>query len=94
MDNKRYRYGGSKRIAKLVLSFIPKPDIYFILTAEAQIIHPRKKEVAFEELVRQIDGYRNLAEGERYVNIDVNRAPKEIVEEITNILMKKVNERY
>jgi thymidylate kinase len=94
VDNKRYRYGGSMAIAKLARLFIPKPDLYFILTADANIIYERKQEVPFEELERQIVEYRALADGNRYFNIDVNRTLDEIVKEIMLIMMDKMNERY
>jgi thymidylate kinase len=94
VDNRRYRYGGSKVISKLARFFIPKPELYFILTADAKIIYERKKEVPFEELERQIVEYKALADGKRYFNIDVNRTPEEIVKEITLIMMDKMNERY
>ena len=93
-DNKRYRYGGSKTIAKCIRYFIPKSELYFILTADATIIHKRKQEVPIEELQRQIKAYRGLADNTRYINIDVNKPPKEIVLEITKIIMQKMNERY
>lgn len=85
-DHLRYRYGGSRKIAKFVRNFIPRPELYFILTANANIIQARKKEVAFEELERQIKAYRSLAEQKRYYAIDVNRSPDEIVTEISQIL--------
>lgn len=94
VDNKRYRYGGSINIAKIVRTLIPKVDIYFILTSDAKIIYERKQEVPFEELERQIDSYRSLNDGIRYLNIDVNRTPAKIFEEIANIIMVKMNERY
>ena len=74
--------------------FIPRPDIYFILTTDSDIIHKRKQEVSLKELNRQIVLYRSLGDGKRYFNIDVNREPKEIVESINEILMNKMNERY
>ena len=94
VDNKRYRYGGSLALARLAKFFIPKPNLYFILTTDAKIIYERKQEVPFEELERQIKGYQALADGKRYFNIDVNRTPDEIVKEITLIMMEKMNERY
>jgi thymidylate kinase len=93
-DHKRYRYGGSKTIAKFIRYFIPKPDLYFILTADADIIHKRKQEVPLEELQRQINEYRSLEDKKRYINMDVSNTPKEIVLEITKIIMQKMNERY
>jgi len=94
VDNKRYRYGGSKTVAKIARLFIPKPDLYFILTADPKVIYERKQEVPFEELERQVKAYRELADGKRYFNIDVNKTPEEIVKEITVIIMDKINERY
>lgn len=94
VDNKRYRYGGSLSMVKFIRNFIPKPDIYFILTTEPSIIYKRKQEVSFDELERQVESYRTLADGKRYFNIDVNRKPEEIVEEIITIMMDKMNERY
>jgi thymidylate kinase len=94
VDNNRYRYSGSKAIAKIVRKFIPKPTIYFILTADSQVIYKRKQEVPFTELERQIKAYKSLADGKRYFDIDVNRAPKEITKEIITIIMNKMNEPY
>ncbi len=94
VDNRRYRYGGNLTVAKVARFFIPKPDLYFILTTDAKVIYERKQEVPFEELKRQIKGYRALADGKRYFNIDVNRTPEEIVKEIIQIMMEKMNERY
>lgn len=94
VDNKRYRYGGNIAVAKVVKFLIPKPDLYFILTTDAKVIYERKQEVPFKELERQIEGYRALADGKKYFNIDVNRTPEEIVKEITQIIMEKMSERY
>jgi len=94
VDHKRYRYGGSKLVAKVTRYFIPKPDLYFILTTNPKVIYERKQEVSFEELERQVKAYRELADNKQYFNIDVNRTPEEIVKEITLIIMEKMNERY
>ena len=93
VDNRRYRYGGDIKFAKFARIFIPRPDMYFILTADATVIYERKQEVAFTELERQIEEYRRLADDKRYFNIDVNRTPEEITKEIVNIMMEKMNER-
>jgi len=94
VDTKRYRYGGSLVIAKIVRLFIPKPDLYFILTADPKIIYERKQEVSFEELQRQIKAYEALVDNKQYFQIDVDRTPNEIVKEIVSIMMEKMNERY
>ena len=45
-----------------------------------------------KELERQINGYRNLIDGKRYFNIDVNKTSKEIVLEISNIIVSKIQD--
>jgi len=94
VDNRRYRYGGSLAMAKFARIFIPKPDIYFILTTDAKVIYERKQEVPFEELERQIESYESIADGKRYFHIDVNRSPEEITKDVVTIMMEKMNERY
>jgi len=94
VDSRRYRYGGSLMVAKLARVFIPKPDIYFILTTDPKVIYERKQEVPFEELERQVEAYNALADGKQYFQIDVDRSPEEITKEIVTIMMEKMNERY
>jgi len=92
VDHRRYLYGGAISIAKFIRNFIPKPDLYFILTADAKIIFARKQEVNFEELERQIKGYKALGNERRYYNINVNRIPDEIVAEVKQIILKATDE--
>ncbi len=94
VDSKRYRYGGSLSFARFIRNFIPKPDLCFILTSDADVIYKRKQEVPFEELKRQIKEYKKLADGKRYFNIDVNRTPEEISNEIIELIARKMSERY
>ena len=94
VDNRRYRYGGHIKAVKLARIFIPKPELYFILTADANIIHQRKKEVTYKELERQISAYKSLTDQKRYFHINVNRIPEDITKEIIHLLMKKMHERY
>ncbi len=94
VDRRRYRYGGSKRIAKLIRTFIPKPTLYFVLTTNADVIYGRKQEVDYNELQTQIKNYKALTDGKQYYHINVNNSPKDIVNEIYSILMEKMHERY
>jgi len=94
VDPKRFRYGGSIRFAKFMQNFISKPDIYFILVADPDIIYARKKEVSFEELSRQIAKYKKLVDNKRYISIDVNRNIVDIVNDIEDKIYRKMSERY
>ena len=91
VDTKRYRYGASVAIAKFARVFIPKPSLYFILYSSAETIYKRKQEVSFDELKRQIEEYKSLADNKRYFLIDVDNSPKNIVDEISAIMMDKLN---
>lgn len=93
VDYKRYRYGGNQSIARLIRNFIPKPDLYFVLTTDPNIVYKRKQEVSLKELERQIKDYQSLVDGERYFNIDVSKTPKEIVSDISNIILNKIYAR-
>ncbi|MBU2947827.1 hypothetical protein [Zobellia uliginosa] len=92
VDNKRYRYGASIKLAKFFRVLIPRPELYFILTAAPSVIYSRKQEVPFTELERQVKGYRALADGKRYFSMDVNREPKDIVKDIVKIIIEHTNE--
>ncbi len=93
-DHKRYRYGGSLRFIAFAKLVIPKPELFFILTAEPEIIYDRKKEVKITELELQIGEYEALVDNKIFHKIDVNRTPAEITGEVITIMMNKLSERY
>ena len=89
-DFRRYRYGGSLRIAKLAFCLIPKPDCTFFLITDADIIQSRKQEVPRDELERQLDAYQTLCSemGETAVGLDASKKPEEIVGEVYSHIVK------
>jgi thymidylate kinase len=91
IDPKRFRYGGSLKFAKIMRIFIPKPDIYFVLVAEADVLYKRKQEVEFNELQRQLNEYKKLTDHKKYILIDVNRDVERIVDEIENYLFNRLS---
>lgn len=62
VDPRRYRYGGSARLAAWVGKAIPQPVAVVVLDAPVDDLRARKVEVAYEETVRQRSAYRDLAE--------------------------------
>jgi thymidylate kinase len=62
VDGRRYRYKGPQWLLKLAWRLARKPDLVFLLDAPPEVVQARKKEVAFEETVRQRNEYRNLVE--------------------------------
>lgn len=61
VDPRRYRFGGSLCLAKLVSKVIPQPDLWILLDAPAEVLRQRKQEVPLEETVRQRQAYQDLA---------------------------------
>lgn len=90
VDPLRFRYGGSLKLSKFMRNFIPKPDIYFVLTTDPKIIFERKQEVAFDELKRQIEVYNSFVDNKKYFKIDVSQTPERIVDDIIDILSKEL----
>jgi len=84
VDTRRYRYGGPKWLAKLVFKFMPRPNLVFILVGTPEIIHPRKQEVTLDELRRQIEAYKELAEfiGESAMLVNVDEALDTVIEKV------------
>jgi len=63
IDPLRYRYGGPMWLPKFLSRLVPRPDLVFVLTeTQSEAILSRKREVVLEEVHRQQEGYRQLAE--------------------------------
>ena len=66
VDPRRYRLPkGSVRFARWLLRFAPRPDLYVLLDAPAEVIRQRKTELSFDELHRQRIAYLKMFEGIR-----------------------------
>jgi len=61
VDSRRYRYGGSMRLARWAARLVPEPDFWVLLDAPAEILQSRKQEVPAEESERQRHAYLDLA---------------------------------
>lgn len=100
VDTKRYRYGGPRWWATFIGTLIPKPDLWILLDAPADVLQARKQEVSFDETVRQREAYVQLVE--RFPNsiivdaaqpveavvADVNRAVLEFMAHRTHTRLK------
>lgn len=61
VDPRRYRYGGSRGVARFIARLMPQPDLLLILDAPAATVQARKQEVTPEETARQRGAYLQLA---------------------------------
>lgn len=91
VDMKRYQYNLPKWLPKVFEFSIPKPDLIFILDAPAEILYERKQELTLDELKRQREEYKKIANKmKNAIIIDASNSIEKVVEEITtDILLKK-----
>ena len=61
MDSKRIRYGGPAWLLRVLARIVPHPDLVILLDAPPDVLWSRKQEVAFDEVVRQREGYLEIA---------------------------------
>ncbi|MDR2410415.1 MAG: hypothetical protein LBE13_20210 [Bacteroidales bacterium] len=94
VDPKRYRHKSGTGLLKFIAIFIPKPDIWILLDASAEIIQQRKSEVSFEETTRQVIAYRQLFSNLKnsYI-INANRSVNEIIYEVEDIIIRYLESR-
>jgi thymidylate kinase len=91
VDPRRSRLSLPAWVPRLYLALTPKPDLVFFLDAEASEIYARKQELQPDEIARQLDAYRMLAEREpdRFVRLDAGQPPEKIVRDALNSLIER-----
>jgi thymidylate kinase len=65
VDPKRYRFGAPLWTAALVGKLMPRPKLWILLDAPADVLQARKQEVTSEETARQCDAYRAFVRMQR-----------------------------
>jgi thymidylate kinase len=98
-DPRRYRHGTSTVWIKLAGILIPKPDLWLLLAAPADVIQTRKSEVSPEETVRQLKSYKALFGTLKNAHvINANQSPEKVIYDaeqvIINYLGKRTAKRY
>ncbi len=94
IDHKRYRYGAPDWLARLIGRTIPKPDLFLVLDAPAEIIHARKQEVTLDETKRQRDAYLQFArETANAIVLSTDQSLDDTVKDGTNAVLQYMQER-
>lgn len=99
IDKKRYRNGTTDFWIKFIGHFIPKPDLWILLDAPADVIQNRKKEVTYEECVRQVEAYKMLfGELNNAFIINANQTPEKVIYDAESVIIqylkKRISKRY
>ncbi|MGM0407491.1 MAG: hypothetical protein ACQERU_05875, partial [Bacteroidota bacterium] len=94
VDQKRYRHGADKIWIKFFSFFIPKPDMWILLNAPADIIQSRKSEVSFEETTRQIDAYNQLFRNLKNAHIvNANQPAQQVIHDTESLIIEYLEQR-
>lgn len=92
VDPYRSRIDLPKWIRFLFLKLTPKPDIVYFLDCDAKTILERKKELDEDEIIRQLNVYRLLAN--KYINfypVDSEKKENEILKDIIREYIKRIS---
>ena len=94
VDRRRYRYNGPQWLLTLAWRLARKPDLVFLLDAPPEVVQARKKEVAFEETLRQREAYRKLVEPmpNGYI-IDSTQPVADVVADVEQAIFHFMSER-
>jgi thymidylate kinase len=87
-DPHRYRLRAPRSLLKLFTGFVPKPDLTFVLVADAETIHQRKGEVSPKVLRELLQRYNQLAQANPRIRaVDCRRPIKDIADEISAVVL-------
>jgi hypothetical protein len=90
VDPVRSRISLPRWIRVMFSKLVYKPKFVFVLMADTDVIYERKQELTKEEISRQLKEFNRLTEsGKRFVKLDANRNPEEIINEAAEILINQ-----
>ena len=94
VDPKRYRYGGYVWFVRAVGKLIPKPDLFILLNASAEVLQERKQEVSYEETERQQKKYLKLMdEVKNGVIINAEQEIDKVVADVNSAVLDYMRRR-
>jgi thymidylate kinase len=83
IDPLRYRYGGPLCAARLVGRLMPRPRLWVLLDAPAEVLQARKQEVTAAESARQRQAYLAFVRQQReYAIVDAAQPLDEVIAEV------------
>jgi len=93
IDSRRYRYGGPQWIARCVGKLMPRPDMWILLDAPADVLQARKQEVPIEETARQRLAYLAFVEKQRkYAIVDAAQSLEKVIADTEQAIQRSMIE--
>ena len=93
VDPRRYRFGAPLWTAKLVGRLMPRPKLWILLNAPAEILRARKQEVTAEETARQCEAYLGFIRKQReHVIVDAAQPLDKVIADVECAIKRVVME--
>lgn len=95
VDPKRTKLNLPEAVRKFFVKLTPQPGIVFCLNARPEVVYKRKQELSLEEIRRQSELYKKVAESDkkRFVIIDAERTPNEMANQAVQYILSKYTEK-
>lgn len=91
VDPVRYRFGAPLWTARLVGALMPRPKLWILLDAPAEVLQARKQEVLPEESARERQAYRVFVQSRRdHVIVDVSQPLDQVIADVESALKEVV----
>lgn len=88
VDPIRYRYGGPESLARFAARMAPRPHLVILLSAPADVLQHRKRELTYAESERQARAYLDLVS--KLANghvVDASKPLEHVVVEVEKIIL-------
>jgi serine acetyltransferase/thymidylate kinase len=90
VDPRRYRHKGSLGFARLLRRVVPRPDLWLLLDAPADVLQTRKQEVSPQESARQRVAYVELLSDQKnVVVIDASQSLEAVIRQATDAILAR-----
>jgi serine acetyltransferase len=94
VDPRRYRLRRRYGLARALVPWIPRPDLWLVLDAPAEVLKGRQREVTEEESARLRTEYRRVLRGkDNLVVLDASRSEGEVLADARRAIVRHLAQR-
>jgi hypothetical protein len=90
----KYRYGGPKWFARLIVKIFPSHDLWILLDVPANISHSSSQNILPADTLREREAYRSFAKTrKRHIILDSSMPPSNVAEEAYYAIIDTLTQR-